>query len=207
VCASHRDLAEAVRRGEFRHDLYHRIATWKFQLTSLADRREDIPALVRHFLDQAPCDAGPLKLDDAVSQYLIQRAYSGNIRELRYTVQRLIDRSPGDGTISVGQIPENERAGLLAVAAKWPDGAFEAAVHRAVSSGVGLKDLRKTAEDLAVRIALALENGSVARASRRLGVTDRALQLRQAARRDQIDREDPTHVDQGALPHRSAAAR
>jgi transcriptional regulator with GAF, ATPase, and Fis domain len=187
VCASHRDLAEAVRRGEFRHDLYHRIATWTFELPPLAERREDIPALVRHFVDQVP---GATRIDAAVEQYLVQRAYPGNIRELRHTVQRLVDRSPGDGTISVGQIPEDERSGLAAAGPTWPDDAFEAAVHRAVCSGVGLKSLRKTAEDLAVRIALALEAGSVSRASRRLGVTERALQLRQAARRDQADGED-----------------
>ena len=187
VCASHRDLAEAVRRGEFRHDLYHRIATWTFELPALAERREDIPALVRHFVGQVP---GAVRIDAAVEHYLAQRAYPGNIRELRNTVQRLLDRSPGDGTISVGQIPEDERSGLAAAGPSWPDDAFEAAVHRAVCSGVGLKALRKTAEDLAVRIALALESGSVSRASRRLGVTERALQLRQAARRDQNDGED-----------------
>jgi transcriptional regulator with GAF, ATPase, and Fis domain len=192
VCATHRDLAEAVRRGEFRHDLFHRIATWTFELPSLAERREDIPALVRHFLRVAPRSAGPLKLDGAVEQYLMRRAYPGNIRELRHTVQRLIDRSPGDGVITVGQIPEDERAGLLAAGSRWPDESFEAAVRRAVFSGIRLKDLRKTTEDLAVGIALALESGSVARASRRLGVTARALQLRQAVRREQVDGEDPT---------------
>jgi transcriptional regulator with GAF, ATPase, and Fis domain len=180
VCASHRDLAEAVRRGEFRHDLYHRIATWTFQLPALADRREDIPALVRHFL-------GAHEIDEGVERYLAERVYPGNVRELRHTVQRLIDRCPGDGIITVGQIPEDERASLAVDEPAWPDAAFEEAVQRAVCSGVGLKGLRKTAEDLAVRIALALESGSVARASRLLGVTERALQLRQAARRDGED--------------------
>ena len=180
VCASHRDLAESVRRGEFRHDLYHRIATWTFQLPALADRREDIPALVRHFL-------GTHQIDEGVERYLADRTYPGNVRELRHAVQRLIDRCPGDGVISVGQIPEDERAALAVEEPAWPDAAFEEAVQRAVSSGIGLKGLRKTAEDLAVRIALALERGSVARASRLLGVTERALQLRQAARRDGED--------------------
>ncbi|MBA3500565.1 MAG: sigma-54-dependent Fis family transcriptional regulator, partial [Deltaproteobacteria bacterium] len=69
----------------------------------------------------------------------------------------------------------------------WPDNAFENAIHGAVASNVGLKGLRKTTEDLAVRIALALESGSVAGAARRLGVTERALQLRQAAWRSGDD--------------------
>ena len=192
VCASHRDLAAAVKRGEFRHDLYHRIATWTLQLPSLADRAEDIPVLVRHFLDQMrPLLHGRLHVEPAVEQYLVGRRYPGNIRELLHTVQRLVDRCPGDGPISVGQIPEDERSGLHDVAPLWPDDVFAEAVRRAVVTGVGLKALRKTAEDLAVQIALALENGNVARASRQLGVTERALQLRQAARRDQPEEDDP----------------
>ncbi|HEU0034190.1 MAG TPA: sigma 54-interacting transcriptional regulator [Kofleriaceae bacterium] len=190
VCASHRDLAAAVRRGEFRHDLYHRIATWTFRLPSLAERRDDIPALVRHFLDQARGDAPAVQLDPAVEAYLVERAYPGNVRELRHTVQRLVDRRTGPGRITLGQIPEDERAALLDGAPVWPDDRFESAIERAVASGVGLKNLRKTAEDLAVRIALALESGSVAAASRRLGVTERALQMRQAARREQSTGDD-----------------
>ena len=180
VCASHKDLAGAVARGEFRHDLYHRIATWTFRLPSLAERREDIPALVAHFLGQARRE---LALDPAVEQYLLERAYPGNVRELRHTVQRLADRCPDGGPITVGQIPEDERT--FGGEPVWPDDAFEAAVHRAVVTGVGLKSLRKTTEELAVRIAMALEAGSTTKASRRLGVTERALQLRERARRDQ----------------------
>jgi transcriptional regulator with GAF, ATPase, and Fis domain len=189
VCASHRDLATAVREGAFRHDLYHRIATWTFRLPSLADRRDDIPALVRHFVQvHRPDDR--VELDPVVETFLAGRPYPGNIRELRHTVQRLLDRCPGDGRITVGQIPESERDGLFDGARTWPDDAFEAAVRDAVTAGVGLKGVRKAAEDLAVQIALALEQGSVAKASRRLGVTERALQLRQAARREQADGED-----------------
>ena len=182
ICASHRDLAAAVRRGTFRHDLYHRIATWTVQLPSLADRREDIPLLARHFINN---DA--VHLDRAVEDYLVQRAYPGNVRELRHVVQRLLDRRPLDGPITLGQIPEDERAAVLDAAPAWPDNAFENAIHGAVASNVGLKGLRKTTEDLAVRIALALESGSVAGAARRLGVTERALQLRQAAWRSGDD--------------------
>ncbi|MDQ3336167.1 MAG: sigma 54-interacting transcriptional regulator [Myxococcota bacterium] len=182
ICASHRDLAAAVRRGTFRHDLYHRIATWTVQLPSLADRREDIPLLARHFINN---DA--VQLDRAVEDYLVQRAYPGNVRELRHVVQRLLDRRPLDGPITLGQIPEDERAAVLDAAPAWPDNAFENAIHGAVASNVGLKGLRKTTEDLAVRIALALESGSVAGAARRLGVTERALQLRQAAWRSGDD--------------------
>ena len=177
VCATHRDLAAAVARGEFRHDLYHRIATWTLEVPALADRRDDIPALVAHFLGEA------IELDPDVERYLVERAYPGNVRELGHTVQRLVDRWPGAGPITIGQIPEAERACLGRTV--WPDDAFEHAIRTAITTGVGLKSIGRTAEDLAVRIALALESGNVPKASRRLGVTERALQLRQAARREQ----------------------
>jgi transcriptional regulator with GAF, ATPase, and Fis domain len=181
VCATHRDLAAAVARGEFRHDLYHRIATWTFRLPPLAERREDVLALARHFV--AELRGTPTELDAAIEHWLVERAYPGNVRELRHTVQRLVDRHPGAGPITVGQIPDDDRGALAADVPVFPDAAFEAAIRGSLALGVGLKTIRKTAEDLAVRLALALEDGNVGRASRRLGVTERALQLRQAERR------------------------
>ena len=147
-------------------------------------------ALVRHFLARGS-QAGPrLRLDPAVEAYLAARAYPGNVRELHHVVQRLVDRCPGDGRITLGQVPEDERAARAEGEASWPDDGFEAAVRRGVIAGAGLRGLRKAAEDLAIRIALARSDGHVARAARMLGVTERALQLRQAARRERDDRED-----------------
>jgi transcriptional regulator with GAF, ATPase, and Fis domain len=185
ICASHKDLAAAVARGEFRHDLYHRIATWTLELPALAARREDVLTLARHFARQL--HGAELALDPALEQHLVARVYPGNVRDLRNTVQRLVDRYPGAGPLTIGLLPEAEHAGLAGGASAWPDHDFAGAIHAAMTAGVGLKCLRKATEDLAVRVALALEHGHVGRAARRLGITERALQLRQAARRELLD--------------------
>jgi transcriptional regulator with GAF, ATPase, and Fis domain len=190
VCATHHDLAESVARGTFRRDLYHRIATWTFTLPSLRERREDILLLARHFAAEQSENGRCPALDQAVERYLVERDYPGNIRDLRNTVQRLVQRYPGGGPITVGQIPEDERPRLSRDGHAWPDAAFESTIRRSLTLGVGLKTLRKVAEDLAVSIALGLENGSVAKASRRLGITERALQLRQAERRRELTDRD-----------------
>ena len=179
VCATHRDLLEAVRQGTFRHDLYYRIASWTLKLPPLRERMQDIPRLVRHFVRQAQPDAN-LELDQAVSEYLVNRDYPGNIRELRQVVMRIMDRHPGPGPITVGDIPEEERPGAGHGWDEWCDESFGRAIHRALSSGVRLKDIGRAAEEIAVSIAVSEENGSLQRAASRLGVTDRALQMRRA---------------------------
>ena len=62
---------------------------------------------------------------------------------------------------------------------------FERTIRKALAWGVGLKDIGRVAEDVAVRNAVAAEDGNLQRAARRLGVTDRTLQLRRASRRQQ----------------------
>jgi hypothetical protein len=69
-----------VQRGQFRLDLFHRLAGWVFRVPPLRERREDILPLASHFLSS---DAPP-EFDDAVCEYLVNRYYPGNIRELRH---------------------------------------------------------------------------------------------------------------------------
>jgi DNA-binding NtrC family response regulator len=82
VCATNRDLGELVRRGQFRLDLYYRIAGWVFRTPSIRERREDILPLARHFL-AASFSPNPPEFDGAVRDFLLNRSYEGNVRELR----------------------------------------------------------------------------------------------------------------------------
>ena len=63
VCATNRDLTELVERGQFRLDLYHRIAGWVFRMPALRERREDILPLAEHFLNIARPDEEALEFD------------------------------------------------------------------------------------------------------------------------------------------------
>ncbi|HYJ39867.1 MAG TPA: sigma 54-interacting transcriptional regulator [Steroidobacteraceae bacterium] len=182
VCATNRDLQAAVHRGEFRHDLYHRIANWVFTLPPLRERTEDIVPLARHFVQQRRAGRKPLELDATVEQCLLRRHYPGNIRELRQLVMRIMDRHVGDSSITVGDLPLVERPDD-APGNEWRDDSFLRSIGLALSSGVGMKEIGRAAEDSAIQLALREAGGNLQGAASRLGVTDRALQLRRATAR------------------------
>jgi len=182
VCATNRNLEEEVKQGRFRHDLFHRIANWTFTLPPLQNRSEDILSLARHFM-RPLCQNDLLpELDSTVRSYLVGRNYSGNIRELRQLSRRIMHRHVGSGRITAGDIPEEERPCVATEPLDRHNGDFDQAVRRALSFGAGLKEIGRAAEDVAEQIVLEEEDGNLQRAARKLGVTDRALQMRRAAR-------------------------
>jgi two-component system, NtrC family, response regulator GlrR len=85
IAATHRDLEREVNRGTFRADLYYRLAVTEIRLPALRDRREDVPTLVQHFLEELP---GSKPLPPLVLQRLGDADYPGNVRELRNAVER-----------------------------------------------------------------------------------------------------------------------
>lgn len=182
VCATNRDLTSDDSRVHFRRDLYYRIANWTCHVPPLRERTSDIMLLARHFAQQLTSDRSTPDFDAAVQEYLSKRDYAGNIRDLKQLVSRLMYRHVGPGPITPGDIPEAERAPF---ATDRPDATIEPAIRHALDRGAGLKEIRTLAEDTAIRLALADEDDNVPRAARKLGVTDRALQLRRAAQRSQ----------------------
>jgi transcriptional regulator with GAF, ATPase, and Fis domain len=184
VCATNRNLDDAEASGLFRHDFYSRIAGWTCRVPSLRERPEDILDLVQHFMKQFQDNEKPCELDPDVSQYLLQRDYPANVRDLRHLVHRIASRHAGDGPITVGDIPESERPLAQPQFQDWRDISFEASIRRALNYGLGLKEVGRAAEEIAERIAMADESGNLHRAAQKLRVTDRALQMRRAARRN-----------------------
>lgn len=183
VCATNRDLQALVRRGRFRADLFYRLASWTLRLPSLRERREDILPLAAHFIQQRLPFEGAGALEEPVRSLLLEREYPGNIRDLKQLVSRIADRHVGSGPITAADVPEDDRPDIEASVRDWRGDGFGTAINQAVTGGAGLKTIRRAAEDLAIEAALALENGNLPRAARRLGVTGRALQIRRAAQR------------------------
>ncbi|WP_093555083.1 sigma-54-dependent transcriptional regulator [Pseudoduganella namucuonensis] len=177
VCATNRDLEADVASGAFRADLYYRIAGWRCRPPALRERPGDILQLVDHFLRQL-AGGEPPRLDPAVREYLLTRGYPGNVRDLRQTVARIWHRHCGPGPVTIGDVPPDER---LHGARAWPDAAFAAVVGHAVDLGVSLSHISQAAADAAIQLVLAQEQGNNQRAAARLGITDRALQLRRKA--------------------------
>lgn len=92
VAATNKDLREEIRKGKFREDLYHRLAVILVHVPDLNSRREDIPQLVDHFNKIVCAEYGvpPKKFSKDALKELQQNNWSGNIRELRNVVERLI---------------------------------------------------------------------------------------------------------------------
>ena len=92
VVATHRDLEARVREEKFRQDLFHRIYVFPLALPPLRERREDIPALVRHFAEQVCAQNGwkPVPFTDEAMEALQSHSWPGNVRELRNMVERLM---------------------------------------------------------------------------------------------------------------------
>ncbi len=92
VAATNKDLMEEVEAKRFRLDLYHRLSVIIIQVPSLSERREDIPLLVTHFLKDISEEYNqPVKaIDAAAMDALKAHDWTGNIRELRNAVERLI---------------------------------------------------------------------------------------------------------------------
>ena len=97
VTATNRDLAREVREGRFRADLFYRLEGLRIELPSLAQRTEDIPALVDHFLRlQAEPGSAPRRASRELLARLSSRPWAGNVRELRNEVARLCVLCAGD---------------------------------------------------------------------------------------------------------------
>jgi len=185
VCATNRDLWAQVQRGEFRADLYYRIASFVCHLPSLRERPEDILPLANYFLKNCRLDQESPALDAPVQEYLLRREYPGNVRDLKQVVARMLCRHAGQGVITVGCIPPNDRPTWTEGWDEWRDAGFERAVRVALARGVGLKTISRETEETAIQIAVDETGGNLQRAALRLGVTDRALQMRRAAQRQE----------------------
>jgi len=92
VSASNRDLAELVERGTFRDDLYYRLAVFSLHIPSLAERREDIPPLVYHFIRRFNTECGYSVegiRQDALDR-LVDAPWPGNVRQLENVTERAV---------------------------------------------------------------------------------------------------------------------
>jgi DNA-binding NtrC family response regulator len=92
IAATNKNLANEIDEGRFREDLYHRLSVIKINVPSLRDRKDDIPLLINYFTEIICKEQGVnIKIvdKDAIS-LLREKKWSGNIRELRNVIERLI---------------------------------------------------------------------------------------------------------------------
>jgi two-component system nitrogen regulation response regulator NtrX len=110
LAATNKQLEDEIEKGTFREDLYFRLAVIPVFVPPLRERREDIPLLVRHFVDLFSRENNfrPKKITPAAMELLQRYRWKGNIRELRNAVERMIIMTPSD-VVDVADIPESIR--------------------------------------------------------------------------------------------------
>jgi two-component system nitrogen regulation response regulator GlnG len=134
VAATHQDLEQRVKQGQFREDLFHRLNVIRVHMPPLRERREDIPLLAKHFLADAAIELNvePKQLDEKTAQYLSQQEWPGNVRELENICRWLTVMSPGQ-TIHMDDLPaelkqasktSNENDNWEASLRRWADQHF-----------------------------------------------------------------------------------
>ncbi|HOX45767.1 MAG TPA: sigma-54 dependent transcriptional regulator [Myxococcota bacterium] len=169
VAATNRDIEAEVRGGGFREDLFYRLNVIRVHLPPLRTRREDIPELVRHFVDKvcrAEGRAAPLVLPEAVE---VLRAYDfpGNVRELENLVERavaLCGAQPISAELFADHLRKSEPLG--AVPAELP------------AEGLSLDAVLASLERRLLEQALQAANGVKTEAAKLLGISFRSLRYR-----------------------------
>jgi two-component system nitrogen regulation response regulator NtrX len=111
IAATNKNLEEEIEKGHFREDLYFRLAVIPIYVPPLRERAEDIPLLVRHYMDyfSRENNTRPKRITQAALDALQHYRWKGNIRELLNTVERLIIMTEGDA-IDLADLPGAVRA-------------------------------------------------------------------------------------------------
>ena len=162
IAATHKNLAEAVEKGEFREDLFYRLNVFPIRMPPLRKRATDLPALLEELLvSHSGEDAEKLRLDSQAIAALARYPWPGNVRELSNLVERLAILYP-DGKITLDMLPEKYRA-FAAEDAADIDG-----VMAGESGGLNLKEHLGQIERALIEKALERSNGVVAQAARML---------------------------------------
>lgn len=111
IAATNRDLEKRVKEGLFREDLYYRLAVIEIRVPSLKERREDIPVLVNHFINEiARENKKSVKgIDEDAMSVLIKYDWPGNIRELKNVIERAVVLAQTEN-ISLSDLPDKIRS-------------------------------------------------------------------------------------------------
>jgi two-component system nitrogen regulation response regulator NtrX len=167
VSATARDLQGEIAEGRFREDLYYRLNVVPVAIPPLADRREDIPALVDHFVAHYAAERRvptPEVADDAMVA-LQSYEWPGNVRQLRNVVERTIILAPGDriGRIDVDLLPADVLGGA-------GEGAGASAMM-----GAPLREARETFEREYLKVQIRRFSGNISRTATFIGMERSAL--------------------------------
>jgi transcriptional regulator with GAF, ATPase, and Fis domain len=171
IAATNRDLEEAVRQGEFRQDLYYRLAVVKLTMPPLREHKDDVPMLTRHFLQKYAkrCKVKPKPVSREAMAALVNYEWPGNVRELENAIERaLVMGSPE--MVLLEDLPES----LLeqAPAPDMTEGKYQASV-KAVKKELILDAVEQTRGNyVEAAVILGMHPNNLHRLIRNLGLKD-----------------------------------
>ena len=183
IAATHQNLAEHVRQGTFREDLYHRLNVIRLHLPPLRERREDIPLLTRFFLARGARELGvePKHISDAALERLSRFDFPGNVRQLENLCRWLTVMAPWQ-RVELEDLPPDVAGADTLPARSATEDAAAAAVDWSVALGQQARDwlqagdaqvwerLAGQFETVLLRTALQLTQGRRAEAAQKLGI-------------------------------------
>jgi two-component system nitrogen regulation response regulator NtrX len=161
IAATNKDLALEIKQGTFREDLYYRLNVVPIEVPTLRERKDDIPLLVDHFLDDCAIQtrARRKSIDPEALTILSAYGWPGNVRELKNLIERLGILVPGE-RITADDIPSSYRA-------KDPSPYSIENDYLAITN---FKDAKRTFEEAYIRIKLRENDGNVSQTARHIGV-------------------------------------
>jgi two-component system nitrogen regulation response regulator GlnG len=173
IAATHQDLEVRVREGLFREDLFHRLNVIRLRLPALRERREDIPLLVRHFMQKSARELGmeAKGVSDAAMKTLVSLPWSGNVRQLENVSHYLTVMAPGQ-VVEVGDLPADLMQGVVESGgdSDWLAGlATEAGARLARGEAAILDELTQAYEKTLIEVALRHTGGRRIEAAHLLG--------------------------------------
>ncbi len=177
IAATNKDLEEAIRRGEFREDLYFRLNVIPIEVPPLRDRREDIPLLVEEFIEEfrkenikAPVRTVSPEVIEALQHY----DWPGNVRELRNIIERMFILS-GKSEITLDDLPATFRSGRSGLRAVSANGSGEAAGRAPCFLCDDFRQARAMFEKEYLSLKLAEHHGNVKKTAEAIGIERRHL--------------------------------
>ena len=171
IAATHQNLEDRVRAGQFREDLFHRLNVIRIKLPSLRERREDIPLLVRHFLQKSAQELGVeiKQVSDEAMQAMAALPYPGNVRQLENLCHWLTVMAPSQ-VIDAKDLPPEEHPESASSVLDWSEALARTAQARLARGESGiLNDLTGEFERTLIRVALSHTGGRKIEAANLLG--------------------------------------
>jgi DNA-binding NtrC family response regulator len=175
IATTNRNLADCVREGSFREDLFYRLNGVRLRLPPLRERREEIPPLLDHYLRKVAEELkkGRLTLDDEMLEFLLLYSWPGNVRQLVNEIRRMVVFAEPDSTLTPAMLsPEIQASRRTIRVTPGQEPEIRVRMDQPLHEAVDI------IEQAMVRRALERAGGNYENAARLLGISRKGLFLK-----------------------------